>query len=918
MTPPSVLFLAAALLTQQAQGGPSPASGPSPTPAAVAADTGSLRHTHGRTPPLARAARITGAAPRVDGRLDDAAWDLVEPVTEFTQFNPRPGEPASERTEVRIVYDHEAIYVGARLLDGDPAGVRSQLSRRDDFSNSDAFGVAFDSYHDHRTSFSFNVNPSGVKSDAIIGNDGNSFDEGWDPVWDVATSRDSLGWSVEMRIPFSQLRYPPRASHVWGLNLSRFIQRKAEDAAFAWRPVTERGHASFFGHLFGLEGLPQPRRLELLPYATARQERIEPVVAPGAPPDPFNDGSVGHAALGLDVKYGLTSNLTLDATINPDFGQVEADPAVVNLSAFESFFDERRPFFIEGADIFRSGGQQYFYSRRIGRQPQGFTPYRGPGAYTETPDNATIVGAAKLSGRTGGGWSIGLLEAVTAREFATVDSAGTRFRDEVEPLTNYAVLRAKRDYRGGASTLGFIFTSVLRDLDEPRLSFLRRAAWAGGLDFSSRFMRNRYSISGSFGFSNIRGDTLAIQRAQRSSARYNQRPDADYVDYRPYRHQLSGWTGSLSGGKVSGDWLFNLSANATSPGFEVNDLGFQTSADDAQVNGNIRRVWTRPGKVFRFANLSVNGSSTWNFGGVRTGSRLGMNWFAQFLNYYSFNGNLNRNFSALSDNLTRGGPLGYSPSQWNGFLGFSTDFRKPWQVFIGAFYSRNELGGYGTGPFVDLSVRPTTTLSLSVGPEFNTSRSIMQFVRSDSDLTAVPTFGRRYVFADLRQQTVNLNVRMNVTFSPTLSLQLFTQAFDATADYLTFKELVAPRRRDFIVYGSTPGSSLVPHCFDDSVEVPCGAGAPPPSYYEVDPDGPAGPRPPTTVRNDDFSFRSLRGNLVLRWEYRPGSTLFAVWTTSCSASSRSPRLDFPGDFGHLCRGSGENVFALKANYWLSF
>jgi hypothetical protein len=853
----------------------------------------------------------------VDGKLDDEAWILAEPVTVFTQFAPLQGEPSTERTEVRIVYDGEAIYIGATLRDSDPNGVRTQLGRRDAFTRADRFGVMFDSYHDHRTAFGFFVNPSGVKGDEIIGNDGGSGDDTWDPVWDVATSRDSAGWAVEMRIPFSQLRYPPAPSHVWGINLYRYIQRKAEEAAFAWRPATERGHSSFFGHLYGLEGLPQPRRLEILPYATARQERIEPVVAPGAPPDPFNDGSVERAGLGVDFKYGLTSNLTLDVTINPDFGQVEADPAVVNLSAFESFFEERRPFFIEGADIFRTGGTQYFYSRRVGRAPQGYSIYRGPDSYSDAPDNATILGAAKLSGRTAGGWSIGLLEAVTAREYATVDSAGVRFRDEVEPLTNYAVLRAKRDYNGGTRTLGFILTSVVRDLGEPRLRFLRSTAWAGGMDFSSRFARNRYSVSGSFGFSNVRGDTLAIQLAQLSSARYYQRPDADYLEYRPYRHQLNGWRTALSGGKVSGDWVFNVSMDATSPGFEVNDAGFQTSADNIGLFSNVGRRWTRPGKVFRFANLFARGGGNWNFGGDRTSTFAGVNWFGQFLNYYSINGNINRSFRALSDNLTRGGPLGVQPAQWNSFVGFSTDFRKPWQVFIGSFYARNELGGYGHGVFADFSVRPTSTLSLSIGPDLNNSRGIMQYVTSTADPTAVATYGRRYIFAELRQKSADVSLRLNVTFSPTLSLQLYTQAFDATGDYQRFKELAAPRTTDFVVYGVTPGSNLTPHCFDDSGEVACGPDAPPPAYYDADPDGASGPRPSTAIGNPDFSFRSLRGNLVLRWEYRPGSTLFAVWTTSCGAFSPNPRFSLPGDFGSLCRGADENVFAVKANYWMS-
>ncbi|MDO8665596.1 MAG: DUF5916 domain-containing protein, partial [Gemmatimonadales bacterium] len=528
------IFAAALLLQQQAQQPPQPAvAGPPPSPAAVASDTGSMRHTNGRTPAVATASRLRGGAIHLDGRFDEPAWAEAEPITAFTQTVPHEGDPATERTEVRIVYDDDAIYVAARMFDSDPHGVRTQLARRDAFTEADKFDVAFDSYHDHNSSFVFGVNPSGVKTDRLIGQDGFSSDEGWDPVWEVATSQDSLGWTAEMRIPLSQLRFSQAETQVWGVNIIRHIQRKAEDVVFSWSRQDERGFASFFGHLFGLSHLPQPRRLEVLPYSTAREERIDP----GTAGNPFNVGSRRIASAGLDLKYGLTSNLTLDATINPDFGQVEADPAFVNLSAFEQFLRERRPFFIEGADIFRFGGQQYFYSRRIGREPQAFADNRG--GYADQPQRSTILAAAKLSGRTAGGWSVGLLEAATAREFATVDSAGTRFQDEVEPFTNYLVARGKRDFTGGSNQIGFIATAVNRSIGNPRLAFLRGAAYAGGFDFGHRFDHNRYNLTGSFGFTRISGDTLAIQLAQRSSARYYQRPDADYVEYDSTRTSLT-------------------------------------------------------------------------------------------------------------------------------------------------------------------------------------------------------------------------------------------------------------------------------------------------------------------------------------------------------------------------------------------
>jgi hypothetical protein len=793
------------------------------------------------------------------------------------------------------------------MLDSDPNGVRAQLARRDADTEADQFRVAFDSYHDHVTAFVFGVNPSGVKTDQLIGQDGYSWDDGWDPVWAAATRQDSLGWTAELRIPFSQLRFSGAGRQTWGVNLFRRIQRKAEEVRFAWSPPSDRGYASFFAHLHGLESLPQPRRLELLPYATAREERIHP----GTGPDPFNDGSRELGTAGVDLKYGVTSSLTLDATFNPDFGQVEADPAFVNLSAFEQFFQERRPFFIEGADIFRFGGPQFFYSRRIGRAPQGSADPRD--GFVHQPENATILGAAKLSGRAPGGWSVGLLEAATAAEYAAVDSAGVRFRDPVEPFTNYLVARGKRDFRGGSDQVGFMATAVNRRLADARLLFLRRAAYAGGLDFGHRFGGNAYNLSGSLAFSMIQGDTLAIQRAQRSSARYYQRPDADHVGYDPARTALSGWSASLNFGKEAGAYQFGVFGTARSPGFEVNDAGFQTSADEVELYAFVNRRWTRPGKVFRNAFLGNNAGITRNFGGIRTGGWYNFNAYGQFLNYWAADVHFSVNFRSESDGLTRGGPLAQSPRSSSVSGGMSSDSRRPVALWLSSHYSWNELGGWGYGLFSGLTLRPASSVSMSVGPEFYSSRSMLQYVQTEDDSTATATFGRQYIFAEVLQKTLDLTTRFNVTFTPALTLQLYAQPFVATGDYDGFKELARPRSLDHVVYGETPGSSL--QCFEESgAEVPCGARAP--AYYLGDPDG-GGPRASVRIANPDFGSRSLRGNAVLRWEYRPGSTLFLVWTRSCAASSAVPEFRGLNDLGRLCQGPSDNVLAAKLNYWLS-
>ena len=897
----SVALLGVALIqAPQAQGNRPPIEPPRPTAEALANDTGALRHPNGRTPPVAHARRLTGPAPRIDGKLDDAAWASAEPITDLWQSEPHEGQPASERTEVRILYDDDAIYIAAHMFDREPGLIRTQLGRRDNTGVSDALTISLDSYHDHRTAFQFGTNPSGVKVDAISSGDNNFGDAGWDPVWDLRTSRDSTGWTAEMRIPLSQLRYSRAAVQTWGINVERFIQRKAESALFAWKGQTDEGYASRFGHLFGLENLPQPRRLEALPYVVGRNQ-----TGASIPGDPFHDGSRANGAAGMDLKYGITSNLTLDATINPDFGQVEQDPAYVNLSAFEQYLQERRPFFVEGADIFEFGGQQFFYSRRIGSPPHGSADSHA--GFVDQPDNSTILGAAKLTGRTSRGWSVGLLEALTAREYGTIDSSGVRFRDEVEPLTNYLVTRVKRDMHGGASSVGAMFTAVNRDLRDTSLRFLRRAAYTGGLDFSHRFARNTYALSGAASFSSIRGDTTAIQGAQLSSARYYQRPDVSYVQYDPARTSLGGFSGNLTLARIQGNWTWRARWNASSPGMEINDAGFGTRADQQNVAWNLQHRWTRPGKLARSAQWGLDLQASWNFGGMRTANGVGTYGYLQFLNYWSLNASQWLEARSYSDVLTRGGPVGVNPAGANWFLGVNSDFRKPWQFFLGSSYFTNEIGSFDLNGFANISLRPSASVNLSFNPSIGTGRTVQQFLGAQDDPLNPAMYGRQYLFAAIRQRYLDFTTRLNVTFSPSLSLQFFAQPFVATGAYEDFKELSQPRTTQFIRYGRTPGSTKVESRDPVTNEV---------VSYTLDPDG-NGPRPSFTVSNPDFSVRSLRGNAVLRWEYRPGSTLFLVWTQSCGASDQRPRFQPGVDLRQLCQGVSDNAFALKVNYWLS-
>ncbi len=901
----AVAFAATIMQQQSVQAPPPPEQqhGYSVSAAAIAADTGALRHSNGRVPPVINAVRAHSDPPHIDGRIDDPVWALAGPAGQFTQLLPIDGDAATERTEVRLAYDGEALYVAARMYDSEPDLILAYLGRRDGETRDDKFEFSIDSYHDHRTAFVFRTNPRGVKGDAVYSNDEGSGDDSWDPVWDVAARRDSLGWTAEFRIPLSQLRFSNAPNQVWGINFRRRIQRKGETDLWAYSSQTETGHASYFGHVLELRNLPQPQRLEVLPYVTGVEERL----SSGSAGNPFNDGSNQVGRVGLDVKYGLTSNMTVNATVNPDFGQVEADPAVVNLTDYETYFGEKRPFFVEGADIFRGGNQQYFYSRRIGRAPQRYVSAPELG-YADLPNNATIIGAAKLTGRTAGGWSFGMLEAVTAREYAKLmDSAGVRTSKIVEPFTNNAVFRAKRDFHDGASTIGFIGTALNRQLNDSRLDFLRSSAYAGGVDLSHRFSGNRFRFTASLGYSYVGGDTSAIRRAQTSSARYFQRPDAEHVTLDPTRNNLTGWTGAIGFARIQGNYTYNIAANATSPGFEINDLGYQTRADRIGVSGNATRRWTRPGRVFRSADVAVSARASWNHGGDRLGTSAQLSGSVEFLNYWFVMGYVEGITRAVSDNLTRGGPVAVVPAGWNVGFRLASDNRKRMTLWGGGNARGDELGSWNAWIFANINWQPNPKIAIQLVPEYGAGVTAQQYLTSGTDETASSMFGTRYVFAEVYQQSTGLWTRFNLTLSPTLSLQLYAQPYIATGDYRGFKELQTPRTTDYLVYGETPGSNLNAQSNSDGTIV----------SYELEPDG-AGPREAFQIDNPDFSYTSLRGNAVLRWEYSPGSTLFFVWTRSCSAYGSNPQFDPADAVQHLCQGQSDNVFAVKLNYWLSF
>ena len=865
----------------------------------AAADS-ALVHADGSSPPQVTAVRAD-PPPVLDGVLDDPVWALATPVSGFRRDNPGDGLPATEKTEVRVAYTDDALYVGARMHDRDPSRISLLRGRRDSFMQvNDLFLVQLDSYHDHRTAFVFGVTPAGGRNDLVAPNDGfEGMDAGWDPVWDAATRVDSLGWVAEIRIPFSQVRFREGERQVWGINFRRDIMHAGEAVDWAWQPATETGLASSFGHLLGLEGVERPRRLEILPYAVTRasfDQRANPA-------SPFDDGSLYGGSMGLDLKYGITGGLTLDATVNPDFGQVEADPAVVNLTAFETFFEERRPFFVEGAGLFGFGGLEnlrFFYSRRVGQRPA--LSALGQGDFVDQPTQSTILGAAKITGRTDSGWVIALLNSTTQREVARIaEGTGDGIGEApVDPLSNITALRVRRDLREGDSYIGMIATGVGRDLDHDRFRFLRDRAFTGGVDFLHRFADRRYALQGWFGGSRIGGSPEAMARAQRSSVRYFQRPDQDYASVDPERTSLGGYAGEVNFNKIAGEWLYGLEASMISPGFEMNDAGYQTVADIYALTLGGGRRWVEPGRFFRSASLSLAAQEQRNFGNVVTQRWLSLNGNGQTVGFHSLRYALRYGFETLDHRVTRGGPAMIRPANWGGNLWINTDSRRRLAGGVSLVYNGDIEGSHFFSVSPTFFGRGDGLFSWSLRPSLRHSRSAAFYVAQATDEAATATFGRRYLFAELEQSSLSLTVRMDLAMTPRMTLQLYGQPFVATGDYENFAALRAPESFDFLRYGE--GVATIARDGE---------------LYTADADG-SGPATPVRFFNPDFRTRSFRSNVVLRWEYLPGSTLFLVWSQDRADWVRDPEFDGLGDFQRLFSDPMRNVLLIKASYWLDF
>jgi hypothetical protein len=845
--------------------------------------------------------------PLIDGHLNDESWTLAQPVSDFTQRDPDEGQAPTERTEIRLLYDDDALYVAARMFDTEPARITRRLSTRDNSADADLLSVYLDPMHDRLTGAIFRVSAANVQQDQILFND-TWTDGSWDAVWQSAVSVDDSGWTAEIRIPLSQLRFPGGDEQTWGINVERHIRRKNENAWLEMVPKNQAGLASRMLNLRGLDGLKPSRRLELLPYTAGRAEFVEPRRAG----NPFNDGSRAFASAGLDMKWGLSSNLTINATVNPDFGQVEVDPAVVNLTAFETFFQEKRPFFLEGSQIFNNFGRggsndfwgfnnsepQIFYSRRIGRSPQ----LGASGDYTDVPTATTILGAAKLTGKTMSGWSIGFLEALTGEEHARIRTGVANSESIVEPLSNYSVVRIQRDL-GQRAGIGLLTTAVNRQLPTRELrTGLPSAAYVYGADaYLFLDSRREWVVTGNLARSTVTGTQEVISRLQRTSQRYFQRPDATHVGFDPSKTSLSGVTGRVNLNRNQGLWKINSALWAGSPGFESNDLGFHTTGDRAGAHAVFQLRNVTPNRLSRNWSTWVAKWWNWNYARELQGDGWNTQGYWQFLNYWNINGNAGWRRRVLDDRLTRGGPSAVAPG--GGFWNFNlnSDGRKRASFGANANYNWTDAGGWSRNSGASITIKPSTRVIVNVGPSWNKSHIIAQYVRSIVDPTAADTYGGRYVFGTLNQTQLSMTTRVSVILTPTISFQLYAQPLLAAGDYVGFKELTRPRTFDFAEYGL--GASTL--AYDPTSRA-----------YSADPDGGDGQAPAFTFNNPDFNLKSLRVNAVFRWEFRPGSTFYAVWTRQ-QQDLTNPGVFSPGRDARAMFGApGDDVVLFKMAYWI--
>lgn len=850
---------------------------------------------------VCNAYRIANSVPIIDGKLNDSIWNDGDWCENFMQYEPYNGKEPTQKTAFKIAYDKSYLYAAFRMFDSEPDKIVARVSRRDNLDG-DLIMLAIDSYFDKRTAFVFEVNAAGVKGDVVVTEDGDGEDSNWDPIWWAKASRDSIGWSAEMKIPLNQLRFVNASDIVWGIQVSRQIYRNQEQDMWKHMPKDAPGVVCMFGELHGLNGLTPKKQVEIAPYVVTKTERFRKEVG-----NPFVTGKSSDFNMGLDAKIGLTNNFTLDLTVNPDFGQVEADPSEVNLTAFETYFEEKRPFFIEGNNLLSfplmmGDGDlalnNLFYSRRIGKAPS-LEPDLSDNEYSKQPTNTTILGAAKVTGRTDGGFSLGVIESVTSNTYAKIDSLGTKYHELIEPLTNYTILSAKKEYNDGSTIFSSMVTSTNRELPYYLAGDFHKNAFSGGVDALHFWANKKYMINGRIYASRVEGTKEAILQTQESPARYFQRPDNNYVKLDSNRTSLSGSGGLIQGGKVSDGHVRFLGVLAwRSPQLEINDVGYMQTADDIfQVFWMGIRFW-EPFSIFRYVNFNINQWTGWDFGGQSTYKGGNVNFNLQFKNYWTLSAGINRDGQSLSSWELRGGPMLKIPGYWSSWYNLGSNSRKSLIAYVGG---SSQISDYSyiryQYVYTSLAYKPSKNIKITLDPAFSYQTKKLSYVDNVDygDVT-------RYIRGELSRRTFLLSFRIDYSVNPELSIQYYCRPYFTTGKYTNFKYITNSKANDYYQRYSQYSDNQVTYNADDEV-------------YNVDENNDG-----TTDFSFDtpnFNFRDLQSNMVVRWEFRPGSTVFFVWTLGKQGFDPEHSNSLTNDINDLYFTHPHNIFLVKFSYRFS-
>ena len=842
------------------------------------------------------AERVVGKSPVIDGKLNDKAWSEIKWGDNFYQFSPYNGKKATQKTVFKVLYDDDNLYVAIRCYDTEPDKIVKRLTRRDHIDG-DWTGIVIDSHFDKRTAYGFLVSEAGVKFDGKFSNDNGNSDNTWNPIWYVKTSKDSEGWVAEMRIPLSQLRFAKESKMTWGLQLIRYIFRNQEKDF--WQPISQEasGFASHFGLLTGIHNIKPKRKVFLAPYVMSKL-----TTAPITEGDPFSKARSASVSAGLDGTVGVTNDLTLNFTINPDFGEVNADPSQVNLSAYETYFAELRPFFVEGSNIFNfpliagnnNSAENLFYSRRIGRAPQ-YVPDLADSEYIKSPSVTKILGACKLSGKTDKGWSIGVMDAVGNREIASIDSLGKRFNTAVEPLTNYFNARVQKDFNNGNTYLGGMVTATNRSIHDTSLLFLPTAAYTMGIDFRNYWKDHVYQLSAKILASSVLGGTTAITDLQESPQRYFQRPgDSRRVD--SALRVLQGTSASIDFRKIGlGHWRFGVKGYMESPGLELNDQGYLRATDVIQGSYWLQyNIW-EPFGIFNNLYFNTSAWSIWNFSGQQTNSGQNLSTWGQFKNYWHASVDVQHHGYDFRWGELRGGPAILFPGHWSYHIHLSTDSRK--KLSFSSYFGRSvydQNTGSALHMYLGINYQLLDFLRLSLTPNLYQSSEGAIYVDDEqvnnNDL---------YIVSSISQKQVSANIRVNLSFTPDLSFEYWGQPFLFSANYYGYKRVTTPGQKNF--------DSQFYHYVGNQIAFDAGNN----QYLIHDPENPGYT---ITLDNPDFSVVEFRSNMVLRWEFVPGSSLYLVWSQSNSNSTSEGIFNFKDNITSLAVTKPTNIFLVKFSY----